>query len=214
MIISENSRYKVLMILICSFLLLVSCGNRKNRTSNGTSENLDKGVLRGEGVLKDLTGLDGCWLMIYMEDGKKLQPVNWPENATPPMAGSRILIEYVILEDMMSICMAEDHNIDIISFDVIGKSDKPGKKDCVDISDPYSIEWMAELADRLNPYSISRYNYEDGWLYYLQSGTTSYLYDCQGTYICEVPGRAFNDCASMISELEGAKVIWVRNNKE
>jgi len=202
------------VLLVIGLFLLGSCGNRKDRKGSSHNEHVVEGIKSGEGELRDLSGLDACRLMIFMDNGKKLQPINWPEGSSIPAVGSRLAIKYLILEDMVSICMAEDFNVDIVEYRVIKGPGKPAKKDCVDILDPYRVDWMVELVEGLEPYSITRYNYEDGWIYYLQCGTINYVYDCQGTYICEVPGRSYNDCAKMISELEGAKIIWVRNEKD
>ncbi|MBL0342452.1 MAG: hypothetical protein IPP71_17020 [Bacteroidetes bacterium] len=51
----------------------------------------------------DYTDLDGCQMLLQMENGDKLQPINLPEKYSIP--GIRLFITYKNAEGM-SICMA------------------------------------------------------------------------------------------------------------
>lgn len=57
------------------------------------------------GIVKDYTGLDGCGLVIELDNGIKLEPVQLPPgfNLQPEM---RVRLQYTELKNMASICMA------------------------------------------------------------------------------------------------------------
>ncbi|HYC40086.1 MAG TPA: hypothetical protein VEB63_06300 [Chitinophagaceae bacterium] len=57
-----------------------------------------------EGTVKDFTGLDGCRLLIELEDGKRLEPQKLPEGVTLE-ANRRVAIRYREMTGQMSICM-------------------------------------------------------------------------------------------------------------
>lgn len=58
-----------------------------------------------EGVVKDLTGLDGCGLMIELPQGQRLEPASLPDSTFTLRAGQRIRFSYKPAPDMMSVCM-------------------------------------------------------------------------------------------------------------
>lgn len=57
------------------------------------------------GIVKDYTGLDGCGLMIELDDGTVLEPVEIPDGYTLA-EGQRVCITYEEAEDLGSYCMA------------------------------------------------------------------------------------------------------------
>lgn len=168
-----------------------------------------------QGTVVDYTGLDGCSLLIVTEDGKKYLPVR-PEFGGIRLApGMKIRFGYE-RADMASVCMAEDAVVTLTCLEAVEAQGggKPAKKECANILDPFRTPWMADLVKQRNPFKITKYTYEDGWAYYIESGTRNALYDCQGTFLCDVPGRMVNDCSRRITALGGGEVIWVRNNNE
>ena len=58
------------------------------------------------GLVVDMTGLDGCGLMIQLDNGNRLEVVGLPENAEPLKAGEELWFSYEEAQDMASICMA------------------------------------------------------------------------------------------------------------
>lgn len=56
---------------------------------------------------KDLTGLDGCGIVIELSDGKKLEPTNLNEFSITPEDGKKIWVSYHSVEGG-SICMVGD----------------------------------------------------------------------------------------------------------
>jgi len=57
------------------------------------------------GIIKDFTGLDGCKLLIVLDDGQKLEPQVLPGGVTLTPE-RKVVIRYKPLADRMSICMA------------------------------------------------------------------------------------------------------------
>jgi hypothetical protein len=58
-------------------------------------------------VLKDLTGLDGCGIVIELANGTRLEPVNLSEFPIIPEDGKKIWVKYHITAGG-SICMVGD----------------------------------------------------------------------------------------------------------
>lgn len=59
-----------------------------------------------EGTVKDLTGLDGCGLLIELPDGKRLEPASLSDSTFTLREGQRIRFSYQPATDQMSVCMA------------------------------------------------------------------------------------------------------------
>ena len=57
------------------------------------------------GTVKDITGLDGCGLMIVLENGKRVDPVVIEDKNFKLRDGQRIRFTYEQEREVMSICM-------------------------------------------------------------------------------------------------------------
>lgn len=82
---------KLLPILL-GLMLIASCEKEP-------CENAQKATF------KDMTGLDGCGMMIELEDGKRLEYINLNDFEITPEDGKQIWVTYENY-DGMSICMA------------------------------------------------------------------------------------------------------------
>ena len=98
-----------LVFLLCC-MLFSACHSGKS--SDGQNS------CNSTGEVKDFTGLDGCQLMIVMEDGKKLLPGSILVNDVTLEAGQKIRFDYRPIE-MMSVCMAEDLIVEITCLEVL-----------------------------------------------------------------------------------------------
>ena len=203
-----HSKKLLFLILLAGVAAFVTSCSPKNAAGKGSGD--AKQDWMAEGIVVDMRGLDGCTWMIRTREGKKLQPITWAAKMPELYEGMRLLFQYEEQPDVVSTCMAEDANVTILEYAVV----KPGKKECVKVLDPFRVDWMVPLMEKYKPFSIVRYDYEDGWAYLLQCGQRSYLYDCQGTFMCDVPGRMFNECMELISGLKNAEVIWVMNERK
>jgi hypothetical protein len=203
------------LLIFLSGALFLSCNSTKTVTEKSSEKDLPASECKTAGVITDMSGIDGCQKMIETKDGKKyIVFEGWPSDIDM-QTGLEIMFNFEIVPDIMSICMAESGHIRITCLEVTGAQNgrgKPEKPECFDTKDPLSVKWMKEAVYKHEPVEIKKYNYEDGWAYYLTGGPVSYLYDCQGNLMCEVPGRIFNDCVKLIGTLGQGTVIWVQND--
>lgn len=81
---------KILPALLVVMLLNFSC-----------SKQLDEMT----GTVKDFTGLDGCGLVIVLDNGSTLEPVVLPANTTL-IADRKVSVKYRNLKDRATNCMA------------------------------------------------------------------------------------------------------------
>lgn len=79
-----------LIILICTSFMNFSCSKQQEEIT---------------GTVKDYTGLDGCGLVIVLDNGTNLEPVSLPANVTL-IADRRVSIKYRTLTDRATNCMA------------------------------------------------------------------------------------------------------------
>ena len=81
---------KICLLPLC--LLFFACHN----PSLGSKE--------FKGVVTDLTGLDGCGMIIYLDNGTNLQPAELPQGFVL-QKNKRVKLRYILLKDRMSTCM-------------------------------------------------------------------------------------------------------------
>jgi hypothetical protein len=81
---------KIILYLVLILFTGVGCSKKNTLESNGT--------------IRDLTGFDGCSLMIVLDSGEKLEIISLPSNTTL-IPDRRVFVEYKAVP-RMSICMA------------------------------------------------------------------------------------------------------------
>jgi hypothetical protein len=207
LIYGVSFRHSSILIISVLLLTLTNCARKNSPSETKSGEKTD---WQAEGVLIDMRELDGCQWLIKLKDGKKLQPIYWAGGAPECKEGLIVRFSYEVAHDVASTCMAEDFNIRVLDYAIV----KPGKKECVRVLDPYRVPWMIPLLDDYQPFSIVRYDYEDGWAYWFQCGQRNYLYDCQGNFLCESVGRAYDACMERVASMTNAEVIWVKNERK
>jgi hypothetical protein len=82
---------KTLFILIASTILFASC----HRTSCENAQ---------AATIEDYTGLDGCGLVIKLQSGEVLEPINLNDFNLTPTDGMKVWVKYHEV-GLMSICM-------------------------------------------------------------------------------------------------------------
>jgi len=183
---------------------LLACNSNKNA---GGSKSCNTTAM-----VKDFTGLDGCGLLIVLENGDKLLPAKLNDPNFQLADGQKIRFNYTVIEDVISICMAEKAAIDITCIELVESI--PVIPKCFDAEDPMTVPWMKELVTSTTPLSIQKFQFRtDGWAYlFFYDNTKQILYDCQGTLICEHEGRRINECRK--KQLPGAtgKIIYRSGN--
>ena len=200
--------------LFMFLLILFSCKTKKVVDSSNNN------ACNTFATVKDYTGLDGCRFLLVLENGEKWLPVKVNDKDFVFKDNQKIKFGYTVLEDVMSVCMAESKSVELTCIELISEGSSklkpapskgmPEKKPCVETTKPNEVEWMTDLIKKLKPYRIVRYNYLDGYAYLFQSAPIAGLYDCQGTFLCELTGKMINDCSKKVNHLKGEKLIWKR----
>ncbi len=157
------------------------------------------------GIVKDFSDLDGCSLLIELENGNLLNPAKVP-NGFQLAANQRIRFSYKKLEDMASICMAEKAIVEITCINEI--KENTAETSCVDTENPFAVGWMDKALDLHNPNQVIKYKHGNGWAYLFRGIPMSFLYNCDGTLICETRSN-HDDChENYLATFGRGKIIW------
>ena len=96
------------MKTISAFALLlflnVSCIERKKAAGNAEAEMVAQGYVKAE--IKKYE-VDGCGFMLFLENGKKLNPDNLADEYK--IEGLKVWVQFSVKKNTMSICMAGDN---------------------------------------------------------------------------------------------------------
>ena len=190
-------------ILIILLLFAFSCSTQKESGGEGTSCNT-------EATVKDFTGLDGCSFLIVLDNGDKLLPAKVTGGGFNFRDGQRIKFGYREMPDQVSICMAEKMTVEVTCIEEISSGGgRPAIPECYDTANPMRLDWMKAIIKEKAIFSVKKYKYRtDGWAYLFSTRMKHYLYDCQGTELCNYSGTASDDCLGKYVPGELGKVIW------
>ena len=159
------------------------------------------------GTVKDFTGLDGCKLLIVMDNGDKLLPSKINDESFTLAENQRISFSYVEIEDAVSICMTENAIVEVTCIKLIEQL--PIKKECIKTDNINDAAWMKAVIEKHDALKVERYDYlDDGWAYFFKNTKHGYLYDCQGTFLCEVEKNQLSQCKSPVKDPNKGTVIW------
>lgn len=198
------------LLIITILLLLMSCGGNKGVTNTNST------ACSTTGTVKDFTGLDGCQLLIVLENGDKLEPAVVKEGITL-RNGQTIKFGYKEMKDMVSVCMA-GKMVEVTCVEIISEGNanttptrggKPAKIQCIETLDPYEKDWMKRTLQEVQAYQVIRYKYlADGWAYYFKGQQKSVIKDCQGTLLCEAATKDLAKCDAKANALAEEIIIW------
>ncbi len=184
--------------LLC-FVILAGCFSCKVKSTLSEECNT-------VGTVKDFNELDGCGLLIELENGDLLNPLKIIPDFQLE-ARQIISFSYRTMENMKSSCRGEKAIVEIICIRALGKTPE-GEGGCVDTDNPFAVEWMDHAIDLHNPNQVLKYKNAAEWLYLFRSIPSSYLYDCRGKLICETKNdhdKCHND---YLGSLGQGKIIW------
>lgn len=190
---------KFLAFLLSIAIFTTHCSGTKHMSNHPCEQ---------EGTVIDLSGLDGCQLLIKLPSGEKLLPLSLPENAAPLVAGQEIAFDYEIVPDVMSICMAESEAVNITCLKQ--KGSVSNSTECTDTESPMKIRWMKQAINHHQAVQIVRYQYQQNTMAYLFVGKEKYLYDCYGKLICSSNSPNNKDCLLLVSNPKKGLIIWVK----
>lgn len=190
------------LLLLCVLLLSLSCKTNKKGAATKGCQTI--------GTVKDFTGMDGCKLLIVLDNGDKLLPAKVNDKNFTLQDGQQIKFDYKELDNMASICMMEKAAIEITCIELMG--DMPIIPECFNTNDPLQVEWMKTIMDEKELASIEKFKFRtDGWAYLFYYDSKQLLYDCQGTLLCEHEGRSPNACKTKFLSGAKGKIIYRAN---
>lgn len=169
-----------------------------------TSKRVNESTCTSSGIVRDFSGLDGCKLLIELDNGDLLNPAELPEGATLT-PGERLIFSFEILEGYISTCMSEKYIVKITCL----KPWDPSLAWCADVSNPFDVPWMNDAFDRLNPVQIIKFRKEGQAWYLFRAIDQQYLYDCRGNLLCSGDNSSDDTCyQDHIAPLGKGKIIW------
>jgi hypothetical protein len=181
------------------FLLIFSCKTNRKAEGAGCST---------IGTVKDYAGLDGCGLLIELENGDKLLPAKVKDDFLLK-DGQKIRFDYMVLPDMGSVCMAEKAIVEVTCIEVVSESGSGGSSQCTDTTNPFAVPWMDKAIDKHNPTEVIKYKNTGEWTYLFSGLPDSFLYDCRGNLLCQTKGDMKDDCHKKYLDGFGkGKIIW------
>ncbi len=173
------------------------------------------------GTIKDFTGLDGCKMLIVMDNGEKLQPVKVDPKLTFK-DGQRISFSYLPVSGMASICMS-GKMVEITCFNLLDEQTDSGYDNgdpndiCKNLpEDVMKVEWMKNILSRSRDIDqVRTFEYQNANAYFFKVSKCcdfqSFVYDCKGNKLCTDGGFTGGDChggvLSGISK-DKMKLIW------
>lgn len=188
---------------IFSMFLLLSlfqsaCGTGKHGANNGQCTQT--------GTVKDFAGLDGCGILIILENGQKLLPISLPDENVALKDGQKIRLDFKEAE-AMSICMAEDMMVEITCLEVLD-TPKAALSECQEITIPMSVDWMKNSISKYKPAQVISYPSRNMEWIYLFKGNGVQLFDCRGVMICDSKGSTSELCMNRIPQDVRGRIIW------
>ena len=190
-------------ITLCS---ITSCDQKKAQNTMPEQAECNTHVM-----VKDYSGVDGCGLLLVTSEGEKLLPASLPKMDFELANNQALKIGFTEMKDAVSICMMESRTIIVncVEFVAMTGGVKPAKQQCEKVNEPFESSWMPAIVKKYKPVQIDRYEYLGSrFAYYIDAGVKKMLYDCGGTLICEVEGKALNECTSKVKALKGRTTIW------
>ena len=193
------------MLAFVLILAFVGCDATKKTSAAGDCKTV--------GTVKGFTGLDGCKILILLDDGTKLLPSKIIDANFRLKDGQRIAFDYREDKDFnMTICMAEDMIIEITCLKSLDEMSNNNAAQCINTSEPTKIDWLKKLIEEKQPLRISKYPYGKKFVYFFQGKTDSYAYDCEGNLICDMPGNEQNVCYDQMQTFTDGRVIYLGEN--
>ena len=107
----RKSIIKTLFAVVCLALLATTfsgCKAKKEAEKDSAQKQTTqpKNDAAVQGILKNMTGLDGCKWLIELTNGNKLQPTNLADFNIALEDGKPVTVDYVAQPGVMSTCMA------------------------------------------------------------------------------------------------------------
>ena len=153
-------------------------------------------------IATDRTSLDGCGMLLQTED-RLLLAANLGDLELDLQDGDSVSISYDVIEDAMSICMAEDATVMLRCAVVLSQAP------CEPFREPGQEDWSRELLRTMDPTRISFITTAGQAYYRFEKGTDCRLYTCSGREVCRGTCDENDACVTYFADL-GMKVTETR----
>ncbi|MBK7342519.1 MAG: hypothetical protein IPJ06_05085 [Saprospiraceae bacterium] len=170
-----------------------------------------------EVTVQDATTISGCRFVLHPASGPDLLPVSCENEEVDFYPEGVYQITYRPDSSSVFACTADAVPVHILSCHPVRTGPPPGtggikppRRPCAQTIDPYSIPWMTQLMQQLDPDKVTRVQLSSGLTAYgFHSRKGFYLFDCQGSCVCmDKPGE--ENCKTR-PDLNEPQVILVRN---
>lgn len=193
-------------VLLC-FLFLAACKTGKKANADQSSSQCNTIA-----TVKDFTGLDGCQLLLVMANGEKWMPAEIKVDNFQLAAGQKLRFGYEEVSDAISVCMTESKTVNLTCVEVLESAGIPDKAECVETENANEVGWMKKVIKEHNCEMVMRYNYLDGYAYWFKTlSEKHYLYDCQGSLLCET-GPDISKSKYKVDSRNRGVIVW-RNDR-
>jgi hypothetical protein len=155
---------------------------------------------------RDYSGMDGCGILLEKADGTKLLATNLSVYAPAAREGDVMRISYEKLDEMVSVCMAENSIVRISCYELISKA-----SGCPDMIDPYRVAWASRVMTEIDPRQVELLYVEDQKSYRFTGRTEGRIYTCEGDVLCIYPVAEREKCKEILDKVRDAKIIYVVN---
>ncbi len=181
-------------------LILATTGKHCGRTS----ESDIRCTFRA--TAQDYSGLDGCGMLLVLENGNKLLATNLDSVAPEIRDGDVVRISYTATDAMVSTCMAEQTIVRLTCFTTIAAS-----TGCPKMVDPNRLAWSQKVMTELDPRQVESLKVDGNPSYRFVGKTESRIYTCTGDLVCAYPNGDRTRCAEVLDKITDATIIYIVN---
>ncbi len=179
----------------------------------GRARNTEQQSCEVNAVAKDHHWLDGCGILLVLDDGDKLLATNLDAFDSTIVDGDTLRIAFTVLEDMMSICMAEQAIVRLECLEVVSRAAASGvvNDPCTPMVDPARPPWSRKVLIEIDPVRIIEMKIDDHYAYHYMGRTEHRIYDCHGNLFCTAPADDRTPCEQYLLKATQARIIYVVN---
>ena len=216
----KTNTYTIYICMLFATLSFSNCKTTKpikivEKTEKNTAEVLKKDTIPSacntKGTVLDYRNVDGCSLLIELENGDKILPVESLQKGLRLEPEQQLLFGYEILKGMMTACATPKYNVNITCAVVLNEAElavknPPVQIDCYDSYKVNEIPWLNPIILKSKPTQVLKFSYfYDEKAYIIKYRDHSELFDCRGIKIFS--GKD-HECMSRIMEPKSIGIIY------
>lgn len=203
---------------LLAFVLLISCGT--SRDSEDTNKRMNEGPepevteLSCEHTVRWVRDTsEGCGILLIMPNGVVLEPVQPITMETGEAVDGVLRVSMEIVVDGVPKCPSAQNVVRVTCL-APGEDLTGGKGyQCEEPRDIFMVAWMKQLMDRVEPHTVTKYDYRERIAYSFRSDTKEVIVDCYGVELCRQKAGE-EECMTVRSQLSNERVILVVNEQK